>query len=68
MKTLIAFALATGLAISPLAISSPNGGLADRINEARTYPDKLVEQDSDKQNSEGSGNIHKSDDKRHTCH
>ncbi len=65
MKTLITLMLVAGMVISPLAISSPNGGLADRINEARTYPNMSVEQDTDDRKSSKS---EKKENKEHTCH
>jgi hypothetical protein len=78
MKTLISIVFTTGLILSPLAQSGPNGGLADRINEVRTYPNKTVTVDSEKQGAKSREQMrdyndhhghdeHDGDDK-HDCH
>ncbi len=78
MKMLISIVFTTGLILSPLALSGPNGGLADRINEARTYPNKTVAVDSDKQKakfreqmrnySDHHGHDDNGGDDEHACH
>ena len=78
MKMLISIVFTTGLILSPLALSGPNGGLADRINEARTYPNKTVAVDSDKQKakfrehmrnySDHHGHDAHGGDDEHDCH
>ncbi|AHI30002.1 hypothetical protein [Marinobacter similis] len=40
MKKVIGIAFLVSMLVSPWAVSSPDGGLVDRINEARTYPNK----------------------------
>jgi hypothetical protein len=46
------------VSLSSLAFAGPNGGLADRINEARSYPNKLIEKvDCSKLENQSSKNI-----------
>ena len=52
--------------LSPWTASSPNGGLVDRINEARTYPHKAEAVEPAKQEQMKHRKMHS--DKEHSPH